>query len=263
MAARRLREVLPMLQLDGPTVEKFTTRLRKISRRVCAVYQLDVMLALLDELDETDRRGRSAIAQVREELRQLAGRARADLFRKKAAHDHRRLSEKLADVVETLRAETDHRSGARARQWAAKARVARRASDLKTAINAAGGVYLAARLRKVHSCVKKLRYGAELAADVADSVEASDVRVLARMQTILDDLDDVQALIDRVRDVQGSLATPDVKAWRDLDNLIISLENRCRASHARYVRERATLVTLCDRLVARAPAEGSAKRKVG
>ena len=66
-----------------------------------------------------------------------------------------------------------------------------------------------------------------------------------------------------MRHVQSSLATPDLKAWRDLDGLIIALETRCRGLHARYIRDRAALVALCDRLAARAPAEGSAKRKVG
>ncbi|MFN2579484.1 MAG: hypothetical protein ABR607_17595, partial [Pyrinomonadaceae bacterium] len=72
-----------------------------------------------------------------------------------------------------------------------------------------------------------------------------------------------QALIARTRHVQSSLATPDLKAWRDLDGVIVALENRCRGLHARYLGERPALLALCDRLVARAPADGSAKRKVG
>jgi hypothetical protein len=63
--------------------------------------------------------------------------------------------------------------------------------------------------------------------------------------------------------VQSTLATPDLKAWRDLDALIIPLETRCRALHARFVRERTALVALCDHLVAGAPAAVTIKRKVG
>src|SRR5262249_17413912 len=115
----------------------------------------------------------------------------------------------------------------------------------------------------VRIAVKKLCFGAELAAEVTPSVTAAEVRALVRAQTLLGQLDDTQALIDNVRQVQGTLATPDLKAWRDLDTLVISLETRCRELHARYVRERTALVALCDRLVAGAPAAITAKRKVG
>ena len=92
---------------------------------------------------------------------------------------------------------------------------------------------------------------------------AADVRTLVRSHTLLAELDDLQTLIDCIRQVQSTLATPDLKAWRDLDALVISLENRCRGLHARYVRERTALEALCDRLVAHAPAAASPKRKVG
>jgi hypothetical protein len=262
-ASRRLRELLPMLQLDGPTVEKLAVRIRRVTRRLRAVHQSDVLLALLDELDETDRRGRLARGRVRDDVQRLSERAHAELFRRKIGNDVRRVSEKLASVLQTLRDQQDSPTRTRDLDWAAKARVARRATDLKDAINAAGSVYLPARLDTVRASLRKLRYGAELVSEAGDSVAASDVRALARVQTLLGSLDEVQMLIDRARHVQGSLATPDLKAWRDLDGLIVSLENRCRGLHARYVRERTALVALCDRLVARSPADRSAKRKVG
>ena len=87
--------------------------------------------------------------------------------------------------------------------------------------------------------------------------------MLIRSHRLLAELDDQQALIDRIRQLQSTLATPDLKAWRDLDVLVVSLETRCRGLHARYVRERTALVALCDRLVANAPAATSTKRKVG
>jgi hypothetical protein len=87
--------------------------------------------------------------------------------------------------------------------------------------------------------------------------------MLVRAHVLLAELNDLQSLVDRIRHVQSTLATPDLKAWRDLDALVISLENRCRGLHARYVRERTALVALCDRLVANAPAAATTKRKVG
>jgi CHAD domain len=262
-AARRLRELLPILQLDGPTVQKLSPRLRRVVRRLGEVRQSDAVLALLDELDATERRGRQALSQVRDEVRHLAERARASLFRRKIGNDARRVSDKLESLLPALKGEADNRTRTRAMQWAARARVARRAANLKSAITAAGSVYLASRLQPVRTAARKLWYGAELASAVSGSVSPGDLRALARAQQRLEELDDIQTLIDRARLVQGSLATPDLKAWRDLDGVVISLENRCRALHAKYVRERTALVALCERLVARAPADGSAKRKVG
>jgi CHAD domain-containing protein len=263
IASRRLRELLPILQLHGPVAEKLNAKLRRIVRRVEIVRQSDALLALFDEVLARERRGRPAASRVRDNLEQQARRARNDLFRKKVGHDIRRVAAKLNDHLEPLHEKGDTRTQLRDLQWAVRARVARRAADLKIAIQAAGSVYLASRLDDVRAALRKLRFGAELASDATPGVAPLDVRMLVRSHTLLAELDDLQTLIDRIRQVQGTLATPDLKAWRDLDALVISLENRCRGLHARYVRERTALVALCDRLVANAPAAATAKRKVG
>jgi CHAD domain len=263
VASRRLRELLPILQLHGPSVEKLMAKLRRIVRKVEIVRQSDALLSVLDDVLERERRGRLAASRVRDSLEEEVKRARADLFRKRVGHDIRRIATKLTDQLETLHAKGDHRTQVRDLQWAVRARVARRAGDLKIAIQAAGAVYLASRLQDVRTALRKLRFGAELASEATPGVAPPDVRTLIRLHRLLAELDDLQALIDRIRHVQGTLATPDLKAWRDLDALVVSLENRCRGLHARYVRERTALVALCDRLVANAPAAASTKRKVG
>jgi hypothetical protein len=263
IAVRRLRELLPLLQFNSALTAKLNAKLRRIVRRVELVRQSDARLALFDDLLARDRRGRQAAARVRDNLEQQARRARTELVRKKIGHDTRRSAAKLTDELETLRTTGDTRTQIRDLQWAVRARVARRAADLKIAIQAAGSVYLASRLVDVRTALRKLRFGVELASEVSPGVLAQDVRVLVRSHTLLGELDDLQTLIDSIRQVQSMLATPDLKAWRDLDALVVSLENRCRGLHARYVRERTALVALCDRLVANAPAAASPKRKVG
>jgi hypothetical protein len=263
VAARRLRELLPVLQLNGASAGKVNAKLRRIVRRVEVVRQSDARLGLFDELLANERRGRLAAARVRDNLEQQAKRARTGLFRKKVGHDIRRIATRLTDQLETLHTKGDSRTQLRDLQWAVRARVARRASDLKVAIQAAGSVYLASRLDDVRTALRKLRFGAELASEATPGVAGPDVRMLIRSHTLLAELDDLQTLIDRIRQAQSTLATPDLKAWRDLDALVIQLENRCRGLHARYVHERTALEALCDRLVANAPAAASPKRKVG
>jgi CHAD domain-containing protein len=124
-------------------------------------------------------------------------------------------------------------------------------------------VYLAERLHTVRIALTKLRYGVELATEIGGAVDAGDLRTLKRAQELLGRMHDLQALIDHVRQVQGALSPPDVTIWRTLDSLVASLENNCRRLHARYVRERAALVALCDRFGARSAARRASARRVG
>lgn len=261
-ASRRLREILPVLELDASAAEKLAERLGKVTKRLATVGQTQRLLELLDDLDATERRNRYAVARMRVELQRLAQAARAELSRRRSSHDARRTAEKLAAVVEQLSLAGQNRTHARTVRWALRARVARRSADLKDAIGAAGSVYLPGRLRAVHAALRKLRYGAELASQLAGFVDPAEARTLARTQALLGRVDDLQVLITHIRDAQSLLPTPDVKAWRDLDAVVIALETRCRGLHARYVRDREALVALCDRLASRAPADG-ARRKVG
>ena len=60
---------------------------------------------------------------------------------------------------------------------------------------------------------------------------------------------DLQVFIGRVRQVQASLPPPDLSLWRELDALVAAVENSCRRLHARYVRERAPLEAICERVL--------------
>lgn len=261
VATRRVREILPVLQANPEAVRKLSARLRKLSRRLADARDLVAMLQVLDDIVSSEQRGRHAAARVRTEVQKLAERARADLARKKTVHEIDRMSAKLEVLRQRLRAAPSTR--VRDLRWAVGARVARRAASLKDAIGAAGSVYLAERLHRVGAALTKLRFGAELSSEVASAVTAADLRSIVRLQALLGRLRQMQLLIERIRQVQSGLATPDLKVWRDLDGLVTTLETRCRALHARYVRERDVLVALCEGLVARAPANpGGARRKV-
>jgi CHAD domain-containing protein len=142
--------------------------------------------------------------------------------------------------------------------WAVDARVSRRAVDLRAAIDDAAGVYLHERLHRVRIAAKKLRYALELQAEGAGLKSTPELRTLKRLQELLGRLHDLQVLIDRVRHVQADLTPPDVGAWRDLDSLIIALDQSCRRLHARYVGERGAILDICDRLSKR----GAPSRRV-
>ena len=187
------------------------------------------------------------------------GAARDHVAGKTAAAELRRVRHKLDRAAKILeKAET--RPSTRGWQWALGARVARRASALRTAIDAAGGVYLPERLHTVRIALKKLRYAVELSAEAEGSKGNADLRRLKRSQELLGRLHDRQVLITYVRREQAALAPSDLKVWRELDALVTSVENSCRTLHARYVRDRAVLTALCDRLATRSERAEPARR---
>jgi CHAD domain-containing protein len=261
VASRRLRELLPVLEMDPTVVRKLGRRLRKLTRRLGSVRDLDVLILLVDELLESGRLPERALRRVDAAVRQARDEARGGLSLKAAAADLERVGRKLAAIAAGLKPADRERSPAW--RWAIDARVSRRASTLKTAIEEAGAVYLPERIHRVRLALKKLRYGVELALETASIKEHADMSTLKRGQALLGRLRDFQVLIERVRRVQASLTPPDLAAWRELDVLVTALEHSCRRLHARYVRERAALTVVCDRLGVRPSAGRSIARRIG
>ena len=266
VASRRLREVLPVLQLDPDAARKLNRRLRKITDRLGKVREYDVLLGVLDELKKVGRYPKTALPRVAAHIGENRAHARERLLEKVSMHDLHRVAAKLEKVARTLESASESPVTARhSWRWAIDARVARRASTLAVAITDAGAVYLAERLHIVRIGVKKLRYALELAAD-ADHVKSSpDLKQLRRAQDILGRLHDLQVLVDRAREVQASLAPPDLNARRELDVLVVALEEDCRHLHARYMQDRDALLDMCARLsgpIAQAKEAGSQKVKV-
>jgi CHAD domain-containing protein len=256
VASRRLRELLPMLQLDHARTRKLSRRLKKVTTRLGAVRELDVLLLLIDEL-HVDRRGRSgALARVGISVAKDRDDARKHLATHLPVEGMRRLGDKLARVVEELGLTEVSASRAANRNWrvAIEARVAGRAARLTTAITEAGAMYLPERLHTVRITMKKLRYALELSNELAGTRRDSNLAALKRGQELLGRIHDLQVLIERIRQVQASLTPPNVTIWRNLDALIRSLEDECRVLHARYMRMRDRLTAATGSLTARPPA---------
>lgn len=240
VASRRLRELLPVLQLDHGTAGKLNRRLRKVTDRLGAVRELDVLLLLIDELQVSRRARIAGLALIGIAVAQERTDARKRLSRHLPIKDMRRVAAKLDGIADDLAAEEKSRAANRSRswRWAIDARIARRASCLGAALQATGSVYLPERLHAVRIAIKKLRYALELSSDAADSQRAAEVRALKRGQDVLGRMHDLQGLIERVRQEQASLAPPNVAIWRDLDAIVVSLEDDCRRLHGRFMGAR-------------------------
>src|SRR6202163_2994866 len=160
VASRRLRELVPVLGLEQPAVRKLGRRLRKLTRRLGSVRDLDVLTLLVDELRESGGLPDRALRRVGGAVLQARDEARGALSLTAVAADLKRVGRKLEALAAKL--EPVDRERSPAWRWAVDARVSRRAFTLKAAIEKAGAVYLPERLHRVRLGLKKLRYGVEL-----------------------------------------------------------------------------------------------------
>lgn len=266
VASRRLRELLPVLQLDPDVTRELGRRLRKVTERLGTVRELDALLLLVDELREARPDEAVVLRRVEEAVGLERAEARDRLLKKKLpVTDLKQIARKLDRIVKTLergdKADGRGRPRADGWRWALDARVVHRAAALDTALREAGAVYLEERLHTVRIALKKFRYATELAAEAASLKRTPDLRTLERNQDLLGRLHDLQVLIARVRQMQAALSPPNPAVWRELDAVVMSLENSCRRLHARYVRERPELAAICARAGGR-PSSPAVRRAV-
>ena len=250
VTSRRMRELIPMLQLDRHNARKLGRRLRKVTTRLGTVRELDVLLLLIDELHVSGRRGAGGgLGRVGVRVAKRRDEARKRLFAHLPIAEMSRLARKLDRIVDGLRdaERASSKTAVRSWRWAIDARVAGRASRLSAAMADAGALYLPERLHAVRIALKKLRYAVELSAEAAGERFGADLGPLKRGQDLLGRMHDMQMLIEQVRQTQASLAPPSVTVWRDLDTLVLSLEDDCRRLHARYMRIRDALAAVTAR----------------
>jgi len=243
VASRRLREILPVLQVDPAVARRLGRRLRKVTQRLGAVRELDVLCLLIDELRQSGKYDAQALRRVASAAVEDRTRARERLSDKLPTDELQRIVGKLNKIATGLK----EGKSSRGWRWAVEARVTHRASALKDALADAGALYLPDRLHAVRIAVKKLRYAREVLVEASGARTKGELRSLKRGQDILGRLHDMQMLLDRVRQLQASLTPPDVTMWRKLDGLTTALENDCRRIHARFMRQRNVVLTVCDK----------------
>ena len=250
VASRRIRELIPVLQLDRDTTRKLSRRLRRVTMRLGTVRELDVLLILKDQLHLSRPDLSAALGRVGMIVAKERDEARKHLLDRLPVSELRKIGRKLERAVEELAA-ADPRRGRTAAQglrWALEARIAKRASRLRDSIESAGALYLPDRLHDVRIALKKLRYAIELHAHATDRDRNAELRVLRRGQEVLGRLHDLEVLLDRVRQVQASMTPSNLGVWRDLDGLVESIDEDCRRLHARYMRARGAVTALAETL---------------
>ena len=256
VASRRLRELLPLLGLQHGVARALDRRLRKVTRQLGAVRELDVLLLLARELAEDGRYSVAALRPIGAAAAQELVSARERLSAKLPTAKLERLARGLERALSGLQSDDakPDRSRANGRRqawrWALEARLVHRAARLREAIEAAGAVYVPEPLHRVRIAVKKLRYTLELAGEVTRKRTDDDLAALKAAQDLLGRLHDLGVLLDRAREAQARLSPPDLRASRDLGSLVRAVEDDCRRLHARYMRNRTELAAIANRMAA-------------
>src|SRR5580700_10291386 len=102
VASRRLRELLPLLELDRETARNLTGGLRKVTKQLGTVRELDVIVILARELAENGRFPAKTLKRLGETTAQACAAARERLAAKLPAARLERLARKLDRVLKGL-----------------------------------------------------------------------------------------------------------------------------------------------------------------
>jgi CHAD domain-containing protein len=254
VATRRLRGALPVLRtsINNQALGRVRRQVRRMSRALGPVRELDVALAHLDELAGRNIVSARALGRVRQDIARERLQRRRDMLAAITPGKVQKLTERLHQVGSGP--ESAERPGASEQ---ALHQVGRRARRLAAAIERAGGIYLPDRLHAVRVATKKLRYAMEVERELTRSRSTARIAQLKRLQDLLGHMHDSEILIDRTRAVQAEVAARERPLATELDGLVRELEQECRLYHATYMRRRASVLKLCE-MVTPADARGAA-----
>jgi CHAD domain-containing protein len=205
-------------------------KVRRLTRALGTVRELDVTLGLLDELEADQDLPRTAIEEVRARVQVERTKRREVMLTRVGSVNLEKLERRLDAVADALIAVP----GDTWRRVLA-ARLAKRSRNLAKHVEAAGQLYAPEQLHQVRIAVKKLRYALELAVDAGVTAAASSVRSLKRVQEVLGTLHDLQVLQDHVTAVQVD-SPRQTGPHEGLAAIAGRIEAKCRLLHARYVR---------------------------
>jgi CHAD domain-containing protein len=242
VASRRLRAALPVLRksLDDQAISKARTRVRRMTRALGPVRELDVALQSLEELAGRGVTSARAINHVRRVIVEERSARRRAMLDEITPRRVERLRRELAAVG----------SGpeARVRPEAIKdaaRRVERRARELARVIEKAGSLYVPERLHLVRVAAKKLRYAMEVERELKRSRAVARIRQLKALQDCLGRLHDLHILSEKTRSARSQVPGIDKRLVDDLDALIDAIERDGRKEHAAYMRRRDSILKLC------------------
>jgi CHAD domain-containing protein len=261
VASRRLRAILPVLGLgpmadDEPVAGSMKKRIRRLTRSLGSVRELDVAIGILGEVE-----------QAHADLAEVVAEAKAGV-----EEERRSRREAMAVQLEEIGAQTlagdlamlEERVGQEspaARSASLRHRLERRVDRLEAAIETAGALYAFDRLHLVRIAVKQLRYTLELIHEFGGVPTKRSVSTLRRFQDLLGRQHDLEVVAGYVRRLgcigKGQFAD-------EVQRVLGVLERETRELHAEYLAGVGRLVDViarCRGEIDRRLAEGPPERR--
>ena len=244
VATRRLREAVPVLTTGskGTKTGKAKRKIRRLTRALGTVRELDVTMAILDELAQRPGIPRNALEDVRAHVLNERDERRKVMMERLEHVNADKLSRRLHAVAAAL-------SNGQPNAWreTLATRLATRAKRFSAAVQEAGHIYAPERLHRVRISAKKLRYALELAADGGVAAAQPLVAMLKRAQDTLGRLHDLQVLQHHVAEVQAAPPVRSGAANGALDAISRALEADCRHLHAKYLASSTDLLDVSEK----------------
>ena len=242
VATRRLREVLPLVRAHPEREEAVTAAIRRASRRLGRVRELDVMRDHLGHLEERYPEAATTVAVARRAVAEQQARARRRLIKSLERLQLDRVRKAalaspgpLVLLRHPTRAFSDWHDTLRRR-------IAARARELRDAVDHGSGVYFPNRIHATRIAAKKLRYSVELAEQTGLWRPPRLLRDLRRIQATLGDLHDAQVLLDRL----AALAPGATVDKRDRAILASALRADIDRYHQEYLTKRDRVRAICE-----------------
>ncbi|CAN5734288.1 hypothetical protein BH24ACI5_BH24ACI5_26950 [soil metagenome] len=257
VATRRLREAVPVLAsgLKHSKAGKAERTIRRLTRALGTVRELDVTLGLIDSLAQDASLPRTAIDAVRPHVAAERDARRLIMLARLSDVNVDKLERRLSSVAEALR-----KTDGEAWREVLLTRLARRGERLRRAVEEAGQMYGPERLHAVRIAAKKLRYGLELAAESGLAAAMPLLRPIKRVQELLGQLNDRQVLLAHIGAVQAGQQAQSPPIHTALEALARHVEDQCRHLHGRYLMSSRTLGDICDAVAGLMPSGLGPKR---
>ena len=236
VASRRLREALPVLLPPSKLRRKALRGVRRVTRALGSVREMDVTIGILDELAHRPDIPRDALEDVRAHVVAERDRRQQRMLNRLRKVKLAKLHRRLASVAGALEA-----AGPYDWRGTLRERIARRARRLESAIEAAGRVYAPEGLHQVRIAGKKLRYTLEVAMQARLPAARRPVAVLKRTQELLGRLHDLQIIQHHIAAVMADPPARYAGSDGALSAIALVLEKECRHLHARYTSRLAAL----------------------
>jgi CHAD domain-containing protein len=243
VASRRLRELLPVLGLEGglgrqAPARQIRRRLRRLTSALGGVRELDVALGILDDLARAQPGLDDALSPARRAVEVDRLECRGEMIRQLEDLRAGALFDELARLADEAGQSSPEGRARRLRR-----RLARRTDGLERAVFDVGSLFAIDRLHEVRIAVKKLRYVLESIHELGAAPTRRLVTRLKQFQDLLGRLHDLDVVAGYVRRHPAGPASfaPDARALA-----LERIERDMRELHADYSRQ----AHLLDKVVA-------------